>query len=161
MERDLRDSVRKSVRILGDLEPRSELQLAIVNSLLDGPRTAAELTRLVLGEEPQDFDARYMRITRALALLESKGYVSRRILGKPKPYRLTSYALEKLGSLAAGDLSPVRLVKLWDIALYAITLMLASAAALLPTDSFWIPLLFVYLGGISTCRMIQTLRRVV
>ena len=160
MKEDLRDSVKKSVRILGDLDPRSELQMAIINSLLTGPKSAAELTRLVFGEEPEGFEARYMRATRTLALLESKGYVSKRILGKPKPYKLTSYALEKLGSLAAGDLSPVRIVKLWDIAVYVLTLTLASVAAFSPVDSFWISVFFVYFAGISTSRMIQTLRRV-
>jgi len=159
-EDDLEDRLKKSVRALGELEARSDLEIAIVDALLDGPRTVAELSRIILGPEPRGHQANYMKVKRSVETLESKGYLSSSILGKPKPYRLTPYAREKLGSLASGELPKSRLLTVWDLVLYTITIFLASMTAFGQYDWYWIPMFFVYLAGISTVRLFQTLRRI-
>ncbi len=159
-EDDLNDRLKKSVRTLGELEARSDLEIAIVQALLDGPRTVAELSRIILGPEPRGHQANYMKVKRSVQALESKGYLSTGILGKPKPYRLTPYAREKLGSLASGELPTTRLMSIWDLGLYAITVFLASMTAFGEYDRYWIPTFFVYLAGASSIRLLQTLRRI-
>ncbi len=157
---DLNARLKKSVRALGELEARNDLEIAIVQALLDGPRTVAELSRTILGPEPRGHQANYMKVKRSVEALESKGYLSTRILGKPKPYRLTPYAREKLGSLASGELPTTRLVIVWDLGLYATTVFLASMTAFGQYDGYWIPMFFVYLAGASSIRLLQTLRRI-
>jgi len=158
LRQSFRDRLRKSVRLLGDLEPRSETQISVVESLLDGPKTIAELTEEIFGTDSAD-QASYMKVRRAVRALGSKGYVSTRLLGKPKPYRLTLYAREMLGSLEPG-LPPFRLLAPWDILLHGATLVVATILALDLVDSLWWLLVFVYLAGASSCRLAQLFRRV-
>ena len=159
-EDSLRDRIEKSVKILGDLEPRAELQVAILESLLDGPKTVGELTADVLEGGPEDYQARYMKVRRAARTLESKGYISTPLLGKPRPYRLTPFARESLGTLASQDLSPARLVSTPEMMLYILTALLAALLALGVVYSLLLAMAFVYLMGISSCCLTRTLRRV-
>jgi DNA-binding PadR family transcriptional regulator len=156
----LSDRLRKSVRILGEIEPRSELQIAIIESLLEGPRTIAELSREILGEGPEVYQAQYMKVQRAIRLLESRGYVSTRLFGKPKPYRLTPYAWERVGHLASGRAPRGGLILVGDLVLYGLTILVGSLTAFAPYDEAWVPLAFLYLAGISTARVYRTLRQV-
>jgi len=143
------------------LEARSDIEIAIITSLLDGPRTVAELAAEILGSEPESYHSRYMRINRAVKVLESKGYVSTRLLGKPKPYRLTRYAQERLAALTSGETRGQGIVGGFDVVVYGATVLSASVSAFAPRLGHpWAPLLFVYLSGMSTYRIIQTLRRV-
>jgi len=155
----LEKRLKKSVHLLGELELADEMQVAIIEALLSGEMTVAELSERILGSD-YEYHAGYMRIRRALEPLESKGIVSRAVLGKPKPYRLTIYGKEKLSSLATGESLP-SLITYWDIALYVATLSMATASALGVSEGSWLPVAWIYLAGMSTVRLVHSLRRVI
>lgn len=182
---DIRPHLRGSIRVLDDLGYASELEREILRRLIEGRRTTTELVELIYGT-PRDedgFHADYMKARRAVRRLENKGFVTTNLLGRDKPYRLTTYGLETLYALAQigarpnGQKEPTApprlpgrgLVDRWDLVVYALTLFTGILALFFATQStqpgeairVFLPSgLFLMLLGASLTRMLMTMRRV-
>ena len=87
----------------GDL--RDLVQVGIVRKLLPGSRISSELVEAVYDVRRGDegFQTYYTKIRRAIADLESRGFVSRRLFGRDRPFRLT-----QLGSRGSQEPNPSR-----------------------------------------------------
>jgi len=166
---ELREARRKSVKIakeLKGLQIKTTLEAQLVNELMEGRRTGPELVRTVYGVDRNnpEFHSYYMRIRRAIASLESKGYVVSKLFGRDKPYRLTRYAIQQLASLG-GDRE--RLLPVHDLVLYATALamgLLSSMAVvgLLPglgNDATYLYGAFLFALGAAATRIVTLCRR--
>jgi hypothetical protein len=165
---DLREKILQDLRYLKTLDVTTTLQAEIIAHLLYGRRTPRELVELIFEIENDcgSFHQYYMRISRALQSLESHGFVSRRLFGSEKPYRLTRYALSRLASLdrdrGRGPVSR------WDASIIATTVGVGIAT--IAADQGLVPLarlefmvlytLFILLSGMSLLRFIEMVRRV-
>ena len=164
----LREEMFRSTRSLRKVELRSEIELEIVSALVNGERSIGELVEEIFRVDSSDpgFDAQYMRVYRAAQDLSSRGFVSRRLFGREKPYRLTGYCVEKLFS-GPGTPSP-RMVTRLEFVLYALTLICGTVMALDGVSVLDLGVkgllafnsLFFFLLGLSSLRMLQNLRRV-
>jgi len=96
--RRAKDEVRAAIRRFQTIEVGSILEARIVAELARGSRSVAELACQIFetDSEKAEYTAYYDRVRRALRILEGRGYVSRRLFGKDKPYRLTSLGLARL-----------------------------------------------------------------
>lgn len=164
----LREEILRSSRSVREAELRSSLEMDIISSLVEGEKTITELVEVIFhgrGENP-DFETQYMRVWRAAQDLASKGYLARRLFGKEKPYRITSYCVEML--LSGPGVPHPRLLAWLDACLYGLTVMLGILMVLVGRSILviggWGLLsfnsIFFFLLGISSLRMIQALRRV-
>jgi len=164
----LKDELLRDRKPVREAELKTSLEIEIISSLFDGGKTVAELVEIVFGldRDDADFMAQYSRVWRAAQDLASRGFVSRSLFGKEKPYRLTSYCLQVLFS--GPDRSWPELVSRIDISLYTAT-VLAGAVMLLvaagwfdPGDIVFLALnsVFFLLLGFSSLRTIETLLRV-
>ncbi len=72
---EIRASLRSSVKALGDLGFGTELQREILRRIIDGRRTITELVELIYGtsRDDQGFKADFMKVSRAIRRLESRG----------------------------------------------------------------------------------------
>jgi len=170
---DLHDVVRKRVlRTVDDLHRlgiSDVLQARILACLFDGRRTVAELVEELYGCRNPDpgYMSAYSKTRRGIRELESKGYVATRMLGRDKPYRLTSYAISRLSGLASEDMS-IRLVPWKDIAIHTVSLILLFFAIGILIGSFELidPYLvsfyaaFFTMTGVSVTRLVETVSRV-
>jgi len=166
----MRSSIQDSVKKLSTLGLASELQTEILRHLIDGRRSITELVQLIFhtSKDDQAFDAEYMKVTRAIRKLENKGLVATRIFGRDKPYRLTSHAIETLYYRGRPGESS-QLVSIKDLAIYSSTLIAGAATLSLiwgldpSTRARWVALssgAFLYLLGVSSCRIVNLMRRV-
>jgi hypothetical protein len=160
--------IRHDIRRLGASGLATPLEAEIVVQLLDGRRSPAELAQLIYrqsGGNPVPHH-QYMRVSRALRNLESRGYVSRNMFGLPKPYKLTRHAMSRLAG--AGESHPRGPITRWDVLLYVSTgiLTASTAAANMGFLSIARPsftLLYtssLLLSGMCATRLIQTVRSV-
>ncbi len=144
------------------------LETEVVIHLLEGKKSVGQLVRLVYGTEKDDpeFEKNYMRVSRALQPLESKGYVSRRLFGSSKPYRITHYALDKIANIETSS-SP-SLAGRWDVATFLGLVAVASGTYLtgsgfIPVSRLWFMFIYtvlVFLFGVCTVRLVQMVKRV-
>ncbi len=169
---DLESQISRSMKTLMEGELRDLAQVTIVRELLSGSRTSSELVEVVYGVRRGDegFQSYYTKIRREIADLESRGFVSRRLLGRHRPYRLTQLAVARLTSMA--NLQPTwstSLVPLLDRVVYLAALGLATVCALASTKALDIPrgpyfLLLLSAAllttGVAFTRFVETLRRV-
>ncbi len=157
-KRRLGEDVRRQVRRIREASLRSPLETEIVLCLMDGRRTAAELTETIFGPGG-DLKAEYARVRRDLKGLESRGIVAATTLfGRERPYRLTKYGVAKLidiGGMDAESLFPHH-----DIALYVATTLLFALVLSFDRMPEWTILLFVFASGASTVRLLEVLRKV-
>ena len=161
--------VRQGVSKLRGLEVGGQLEVEILSQLVDGKKTIAEVVELIYGLErcEEGFNSCYTRAWRATKRLESKGLVSTRIFGKEKPYRLTNLAIMNLAKIG-GEEKQITIVSRSDLIFYLVTIAVAAPIASLGTGWFELTdpsiaalfACFYYLLGVSTSRIIQTLRKV-
>ena len=160
-------TLRSALRTLPETE-LSPHELGVAEQLLVGKRTIRELVLLTYDVSPEDESYRtcYMRVRRALMTLEGKGMVSSALFGKAKPYRLTRHAIEKLLAVCDGDERYPNIIKRIDYVAYSSTLGLSIATLFLSKLSTLPSLVLglagasLLLAGISICRLLETLRRV-
>jgi hypothetical protein len=100
----------------------SMLEAEVMDRLMDGRRTAAELVEEIyeLPKNNQGFEAAYRRIHRTLHALEGRGLVSTNLLGREKPYRLTPHGIAVLSSILPG-MGEVRKVRSTEVGAYVVT----------------------------------------
>ena len=166
---DLSSTLRKSATAALARELEEPLQLLIIEKLLDGPRSIAELVEQIYGSTngQPGYMTSYTKTRRALEKLSSKGYVSRRHFGAVKPYRLTDFAITRLASFSTGK-EPPRLLPTTDRITHLATLCLALFLLLSVSGRIQLSGLhhtvlnaaFFFTLGLSASRIIQGLRRV-
>jgi hypothetical protein len=145
------------------------LEVEILSRLLQGPRTRNELVEEIYevrrGED--GYNSCYAKVRRAIKVLLSRGYVATKILGKEKPYRITRYAVETLGSIAPGQ-KPPSLVGIPDMVAYSLCVLLGIVTTMVISwadmePSFFvsvIPASFFLFLGVSLTRIWETVRKV-
>ncbi len=170
----LRQETRKRVlRAIDDLDQlglNDVLEARILALLLDSRRTVAELVQEIWGQAKGDpgYMTAYTRTRRGVQELESKGYVTTRLFGSEKPYRLTRYAIGRIAGFAGSPRKRDKLVPRKDVALYGATGMLSLLAILVGLGHMSIPnlgLAVLYpslyvLVGFSLARLLQTISKV-
>lgn len=166
---ELRRGLRQATSKMLALEVKDPLQFSIIENLIDGPRSVAELVEAVygVGKGQAGYMTSYTKTKRALDRLSSKGYVSRKLFGAVKPYRLTEYAFSRLSSFACGT-SPPQFLPGIDRAVHLATLSLAifmilSVSGRIELTSSFLTLLnsvFFFTLGLSIARIVQGIRRV-
>ena len=165
------DGIRLTLRSALRNLPETDLsahELGVAEQLLRGKRTIRELVLLTYDVRPEDEGYRtcYMRVRRALNTMEGKGMVSSALFGKAKPYRLTRHAMEMLLAVCEGDDKYVQIVRRVDYVAYAATMAVSIATLFASTRSAHPSLVLglagssLLLAGISLCRLLETLRRV-
>lgn len=165
----LQQKVRDGVSRLKGLDIGDELAVEIMAQLVEGRRTVSEMVERTYGLRVSDegFSSSYNRVSREIRRLESKGLVSRKLLGRDKPYRLTQLAIANLARIGGGE-QQLSLVTKTDIATYLVTVSLSVPHFLRIME--WIELaelqtialliVFCFCLGFSCSRLLQTLRRV-
>ncbi len=111
---ELRDRINGSLSELVRAQFTDLLQVEILLELLNGRRTVSELVAAIYGVCDGDpgFKTSYSRVSRSAAELRSKGFLSRRLLGKEKPYHITQLAVARMSSFegvkatSRGDVMP-------------------------------------------------------
>jgi hypothetical protein len=166
----LRRRIVEGLIELQKMQIRSIAQGQVVASLLEGRKTIAELVEAIYGytSDSPEYNAGYMKISRALQDLAARGYVSRTLLGRDKPYRLTKFALETLLSMQDKVILPRALVSRLDIIFYILSILFITGAllrgtGLLELSRGWSLMLYgslLFLLGASFSRIIDTFRRV-
>jgi len=169
---EVESKIARSMKTLMEGELKDIAQAGIVRELLSGSRTSSELVESLYGLKRGDegFQSYYTKIRREIADLESRGFVSRRLFGRERPYRLTQLAVVKLTRMA--DLAPTwstRLITRIDLIAYLAALSLAGTCALVSTHgidlpaSRWFALLLTstFLTGIAFTRFVQMLKKVI
>ena len=167
---DLQSQMSGTLKVLIEGELKDLTQVSIVRELLGGRRTSSELAEAVYGIRRGEvgFDSCYTRIRRAVADLESRGFVSRRLFGRDKPYYLTQLAVIRLTRIAkAAPRGRYALLPRVDIAIYAAAVALASICAMASSGVFSLPegpwFLILYsaallLSGVALTRFVETLK---
>jgi hypothetical protein len=96
------DSFGKGVPKTEEIAERMELsrpiEAEILHSLTEGRRTAGELTERIFGvtKENENYHTYYMKVFRAAKTLHRQGYLSTRLFGRDRPYKLTPFAAAKM-----------------------------------------------------------------
>jgi len=165
----LQDEVRKGVSKLKGLDIGDELLVGILGQLVEGRKTITELVEQVYGIHPSEegFKSSHTRITRGIRRLESEGMVSRKLLGRDRPYKLTQLAVANLARIGGGE-QQQSLVPRTDLAAYLLTVILAVPIASHAIG--WLNLAepttiglfgsFCFFLGISFVEVLKTVRRV-
>jgi len=154
----LREEVLSRIRRAREADLRSPLEMEIVTRLMEGARTATELTVEIFGSG-DDLRAEYARVRRQLKGLESRGTVAAvSLFGRERPYRLTRYGVSKLINLQG--VREERLVSLADVGLYLSTAAFLSLVLSVADVPSWVPPLFIFLSGASAARILGTLWKV-
>ena len=167
VEAGLEGSMKRLVE--GQLD--SLTQVGIVRELLAGKRTLAELVEALYGLKRQDdgFKTEYTRIRREVRALESKGFVSRALFGRERPYRLTQLAVARITKIA--EVTPSwqpKLVTPIDFGIYVVAMLLAAVGFVMSRnlDDPWAGLQALryaaaFFGGLAFSRFAGTVRKVV
>jgi hypothetical protein len=165
----LQHRVREGVSKLKGLEIGDELAVEVLANLVEGRRTVSEIVQLLYGLRISDegYQSCFSRVRRELRKLESKGLVSRKLLGRDKPYRLTQLAVSNLARIG-GEEAQLSLIPRIDIAAYIVTLVLSVPNALQAMN--WIELAglptialltsFCFFLGISFYGAVRSIRKV-
>lgn len=168
-ESNLSRTLRKSASRMLARELADPLQVMIIEELVDGPRSVAELVEEIYGsvKGQPGYMTSYSKTRRALEKLSSKGYVSRKLFGAVKPYRLTDFAIARITRYSGGR-EPPRLLPFTDRLLHLVTLsltvllLLSVSGRIELTGSYYTVLnsIFFFSLGLSVARIFQGLRRV-
>ncbi len=144
------------------------LEAEMIAYLLERSRTVADIVDLVYRTRKDDpaFHQNYMRVSRTLRLLETRGYVSRRLFGSNKPYRITDYALQKLAGVER--VWGTRLVSGWELAIYAGTITAATVTifaslGVLQVSRFGFMIIYtvlVFLSGVCAPGLVRMFKKV-
>jgi len=163
---DLRAKLREAASKALAGEVSDPLELAILENLVGGAHSTAELVEEIYGSKRDEpgYMTNYTRARRALDRLSSRGYVSRRLFGSVKDYRLTQYGFERLARLASGVEKP-RVLPANDRVLHLVTLsvavlLLLSASGRMPIPGSFLILLdslFFFMLGLSVSRIVRGL----
>jgi len=145
------------------------LQIEIVEELLSGRRTVAELVEAIysVSRGGEGFATHYSRVRREIRQLESKGFVvPRKLFGRDKPYGLTQLAVAKLTQIEGVEPGQSqRVVPRIDYLLYVGAILLWIAASTVLASSGYVSTImvaaFFFTSGIAFCRFLQTVRRVI
>jgi len=148
----------------------SMLQVSIVQELLSGRRTVAELVEAIYTVRQGDagYGTLYSRVRREIRQMESEGLVARRLFGRDKPYTLTQLAVARLTMIeGVKPDSTRRVITRTDLIVYITVLALGVTLGEMTMTKIANPMVFlllafvfVFTGGISFCRFLQILRRV-
>lgn len=153
-------------RDLNDIDVDSVLEAQVLGHLMTGSRTIPELMETIYGVRYDDdgYASCYMKVRRSLESLSSKGYVSRPLLGRSRPYRLTDFAIAKLTDMGGRSRDRrIAVVSRRDIALYAATTVVGAASLALGVDvaiEAWIYIVFAFLLGASVANATRIVGRV-
>jgi len=154
----LKDDVLRRVRRIGEAELRPPLEAEIVIRLMDGRRTAPELTGEIFGNH-EEYRTEYARIRRELKRLESKGVVAATTLfGRKRPYRITRYGVARL--MQVNGTKEESFVNPTDAFLYIATIAVLALVLDLPEAPSGLPLVLAFLSGGSIVRLLESLRSV-
>jgi hypothetical protein len=157
----------RSVGSLRHLE-LNMLEVEILSRLMEGRRTRNELVEGIFSvrKGQPDYVASYTKIRRGLEDLESRGFVSTPLFAKEKPYKITSYAMQRVASVSP-DIRQPRLVERVDPVIYVACLISGFATFYIagnvsdPTRILaLLPASFFILMGLSLARIWNTLRKV-
>jgi len=170
---ELRDKLlsakRKLLPSTNDLSilDASLVQIEILMRLIEGRRTAVELTEEIYAVSPDSpsFEMYYARVRRASKDLESRGFVSTRLFGRDKPYRLTEHGVLQIASLGKGLEKRPMLVGYRDIAAFGIVagLSILNILRIMPNEGRLGPTVsavFFIVLGISLTRLWAIIRKV-
>lgn len=147
------------------LRDLSVLEVEILARLIGSRRTTAELVYEIYGVDSDDegYRADYYRVRRAAQTLEERGFISKPLLGKRKPFHLTRYAVSVLTSIGV-DEGMERVVSWRDASLFAVTLASAALSVAYSRSTLsWtltLPGLMLFLSGVSVCRLGAVIRSV-
>jgi len=170
---DLQSQMSGTLKTLIEGELKDITQVSIVRELLDGRRTSSELVEAVYGVRRGDlgFDSCYTRVRRAVADLESRGFVSRRLFGRDKPYYLTQLAIVRLTRMAkVAPRGRYALLPRVDIGVYLSAVALAGVCAMASSgflslpEGPWFLIIFsaaLLLSGTALTRLVETLKQVI
>ncbi len=169
---ELESRISRSTKALMEGEFKDLVQVGIVRELLSGSRTSSELVETIYGVRRGDegFQSHYTRIRREIADLESKGFVSRRLFGRNRPYRLTQLAVARLTRMANVNTTwGAVLIPRRDLLIYSVAMLLVGFCSLVSVGIVYIPsvpwflllLSSAFLTGVAFTRFIETLARVV
>jgi len=163
---DFRGKLREVASKALVAEISDPLELAILENLVGGAHSTAELVEEIYGSKRDEpgYMTNYTRARRALDRLSSRGYVSRRLFGSVKDYRLTQYGFERLARLASGVQKP-QVLPAKDMVLHfltlsvAVPLLLSASGRIAVSDSSLILLdsLFFFMLGLSVSRIVRGL----
>lgn len=173
---ELRDRINGSLSELVRAQFTDLLQVEVLLELLNGSRTVSELVSAIYGvaDGDQGFKTSYTRVSRAAAELRSRGFLSRRLLGKEKPYHITQLAVARLSSfegIRGGSRTDV--LPRGDLTLYVSSLSLGLVSvvagrgiitgALAEVDFLYLVIfsLFLLATGAALTRLYDAIRRVV
>ncbi len=169
---DLESRLARSTKELVDAEFRSVLQVSVVRELLAGERTMAELVEAIYGLAPghDGYHTHYTRVRREIQRLASRGFVSRRLFGRNRPYRLTQLAVAKITHMASVRPSwAMKVLPGRDLVLFVVALAMAGVCALAGTGTIielhgypflLLLVLSAFCGGMAFVRFAEILRRV-
>lgn len=140
-------------------ELESPLQIQIIACLLEGRRTATELTHQIYGSGDRgEMKTDYARVRRELKRLESRGFVAgASLFSRERPYRLTRHGTSSLFGLAG--LVDCALLPRKDLLLHLATALLLFALIAIPNLPGWLHLLFAFMSGASTVRVMALLAK--
>lgn len=167
---NLRSRLDRSIRELAKSE-FTLVQVEILEELMSGRRTVEELVEAIYSVRRGEtgHSTHYSRIRREVRQLESRGFVCRkRLLGRDKPYGLTTLAVARLTNIEdVQSWGPLRVVPAIDWGVYAAVLAMGIAGLAIhgtevaPSIFTALVLSFVFGSGIAFTRFAQTLRRVI
>jgi hypothetical protein len=166
---DVKHRLRKSMTHFRTLEIDTLLQAEILAELIDGPRSSTELVERILHTDrsnPREFEASCARVRRGLKNLGARGYVSRGLLRRNSPHRLTRYAVARLADIQTGY-DPERIVTRATLCLLSgsvitgiLSLMRYAGILVLgrPVTGTLFAFFFLFTGATLT-RLVDSLRR--
>ena len=127
----LQHRVRDGVSKLKGLDFGDELAVEILAQLVEGKKTVAEIVERAYGLRVSDegFHSSYSKVRRVVRRLESKGLISRKLLGRDKPYRLTHHAVANLARIG-GEEEQLPLFPRADLVAYLVTTVAAVPVSL-------------------------------
>lgn len=165
-----KERVLKAIGELGQLDVQDLTQARIIAVLLTDQRTVTELVEEIYEQKRGDegYRGAYSKTRRAVMVLASHGYVSTRLFGKDKPYRLTKYAVSNLADFRVPADKP-RIIPRMDMAIHGFTISLGVIAFLLAIDKMdfgsslpfavFYAAFFLFLGA-STIRLLESVSKV-
>jgi len=165
-----KERVLRAIGDLRQLDVQDLTQARIIGSLLAGQRTVSELVEEIYGYKRGDegYMGAYSKTRRAVMVLSSHGYVSTRLFGKDKPYRLTRYAVSNLADIRVNGDRP-RIMPRIDMVIHSITIFLGVVAFLFALDTIslgsslpfavFYAVFFLFLGG-SIIRLLESVAKV-
>jgi hypothetical protein len=165
----LQRRVREGISKLKGLDMGDELSVEILGQLVQGRKTATEITESIYGlsYSEEGWPSSYSKVNRQIRRLESKGLVSKRLFGKDKPYRLTQHAVINLARIG-GKEEQLALLPWYDSLVYLVTLGATVAVGMQSLGWFQFPVIqtialssfLCAMFGASAVELIRAARRV-